>query len=115
MISARSRHATALIIPGHALQIVAGLEPENTNAFLQMLARAAAVGPSADAVQVRVTGRTECMHAAFVWASCYHAQGPTASLHTTHIVAVWQLCVLLLSLVLREATGPAWCFLDWIA
>ena len=35
--------------------MVAGLEPENTNAFLQMLARAVASGDGADAVQ-RVLG-----------------------------------------------------------
>jgi hypothetical protein len=35
------------------LQIVAGLEPEHTNTFLQMLGRAARMGPAADAVQVR--------------------------------------------------------------
>lgn len=34
------------------LQIVAGLEPEHTNTFLQMLGRAARMGPAADAVQV---------------------------------------------------------------
>jgi hypothetical protein len=34
------------------LQIVAGLEPENTNLFLQMLGTAARMGPAADAVQV---------------------------------------------------------------
>ena len=31
-----------LLTPGAMLQIVAGLEPEQTNTFLQMLARAAA-------------------------------------------------------------------------
>jgi hypothetical protein len=36
----------------HLLQIVAGLEPENTNLFLQMLGTAARMGPAADAVQV---------------------------------------------------------------
>jgi hypothetical protein len=35
-------------------QIVAGLEPENTNLFLQMLGSAARVGNGADAVQVGV-------------------------------------------------------------
>lgn len=34
------------------LQIVAGLEPEHTNTFLQMLGRAAGMGPAAGAVQV---------------------------------------------------------------
>ena len=34
------------------LQIVAGLEPENTNVFLQMLASACRQGPADDAVQV---------------------------------------------------------------
>lgn len=40
-----------------ALQIVAGLEPEHTNAFLQMLGRAARMGPAVDAVQVRLAGQ----------------------------------------------------------
>lgn len=37
----------------HSLQIVAGLEPENTNVFLQMLGTAARMGNAVDAVQVR--------------------------------------------------------------
>jgi hypothetical protein len=35
------------------MQIVAGLEPENTNIFLQMLAAAAQAGPAEQVVQVR--------------------------------------------------------------
>ena len=35
-------------------QIVAGLEPENTNVFLQMLASACRQGPAEDIVQVRL-------------------------------------------------------------
>jgi hypothetical protein len=35
------------------MQIVAGLEPEHTNTFLQMLGQAARMGPAANAVQVR--------------------------------------------------------------
>lgn len=35
------------------LQIVAGLEPENTNVFLQMMGRAARMGAATSAVQVR--------------------------------------------------------------
>ena len=38
-------------------QIVAGLEPENTNVFLQMLAAAARQGTAADVVQVCVLWR----------------------------------------------------------
>jgi dihydrodipicolinate synthase/N-acetylneuraminate lyase len=34
------------------MQVVAGLEAENTNTFLQMLGAAAKLGPAADAVQV---------------------------------------------------------------
>ena len=37
-------------VPARPLKVVAGLEPENTNAFLQMLARAVASGNGADAV-----------------------------------------------------------------
>jgi hypothetical protein len=43
-----------LICPG--LQIVAGLEAENTNLFLQMLGTAARMGTAADAVQVGIQG-----------------------------------------------------------
>ena len=35
------------------MQIVAGLEPENTNVFLQMLGNACRVNDGADAVQVQ--------------------------------------------------------------
>jgi len=33
-------------VPARPLKVVAGLEPENTNTFLQMLAAAATVGPA---------------------------------------------------------------------
>lgn len=46
---ANSPSASALLLH---LQIVAGLEPDHTNTFLQMLGRAAHMGPAADAVQV---------------------------------------------------------------
>ena len=39
------------------LKIVAGLEPEHTNAFLQQLARAASAGDAADAVRLQVDGK----------------------------------------------------------
>lgn len=46
------------------MQIVAGLEPENTNLFLQMLGKAACMGNAADAVQVcpgnRICSVAEC-------------------------------------------------------
>ena len=40
------------------LKIVAGLEPEHTNAFLQQLARAASAGDAADAVRRTLAGET---------------------------------------------------------
>jgi TRAF3-interacting protein 1 len=40
-------------VPAKALKIVAGLEPENTNVFLQMLGRACKMSSGAAAVQVR--------------------------------------------------------------
>ena len=40
------------------LKIVAGLEPEHTNAFLQQLARAASEGDAADAVRRTLAGET---------------------------------------------------------
>jgi hypothetical protein len=42
-----------VLTPYACMQIVAGLEPEHTNTFLQMLGQAARMGPAADAVQVR--------------------------------------------------------------
>ena len=48
-------HVQLKLILWHAFiaQIVAGLEPENTNVFLQMLGEACRVGNAADVVQVR--------------------------------------------------------------
>lgn len=44
-------------VPAKPAKIVAGLEPENTNVFLQMLGRAAMQGPAADAVQAVLGGQ----------------------------------------------------------
>lgn len=60
------------------MQIVAGLEPENTNVFLQMLGRAARMGPAADAVQVRHTDAAQPISPATAARIRWIGEGATA-------------------------------------
>lgn len=71
-------------------QIVAGLEPENTNVFLQMLGRACRMNNGAQAVQVRAACSTPlraCMHHACVYvraprhAACAQAPPHACTFH----------------------------------